>query len=131
MISDYIIALILFIPFLIITSIFHELIHYVIARLYGYKAKIHFTWKKFYVKIDNIDYNIDLVMICLSPLLITLLYLILAGIIPLEYNGASLKWLFLLLFSMGIGNLASMINDFKLIAITIWRYMKWVQNWLK
>ena len=123
MLSDYIIALALFIPFWFITNVLHELIHYVIARLYGYKASIHFTWKKFYVRIEDIDYNIDLVMICISPLLITLLYWIIAGAIPMEIGGFSLEWLFLLLFSMGIGNIAGMIHDFKLILKTLKVYL--------
>ncbi|RLG82795.1 MAG: hypothetical protein DRO40_06665 [Thermoprotei archaeon] len=129
MINDYIIALALFIPFWFITNVLHELTHYIVCRAMGYKAKIYFTWKKFYVKIDSIDYNIDLVMICLSPLLITLFYWILVGVIPLEIGGYSMKWLILLLFALGVGNLAGMIYDFKLIAITVWRYMKWVLNW--
>jgi len=123
MFNDYVIALILFIPFWFITNVFHELIHYVVCRAMGYKASIHFTWKKFYVKIDNIDYNIDLVMICISPLLITLFYWILVGFIPLEIGGYSMKWLLLLLFSMGLGNIAGMIGDFALIFKTLKVYL--------
>lgn len=131
MLSDYIIALVLFIPFWFITNVFHELVHYVVCRALGYRASIHFEFEKFYVRIEDINNDIDLAMICLSPLLITLLYLILAENIPSEIGGLSLEWLSLLLFANGIGNLAGMVSDFKLTFTIMRRYMKWVLNWLK
>jgi len=131
MLSDYIIALLLFVPFCMITNVLHELVHYVVCRALGYKAKIYFELERFYVRIEGINNDNDLLLICLSPLLITLAYLTLINYIPSEIGGYSMKWLILLLFANGIGNLAGMISDFKMSFAIMRRYMKWVRNWLK